>query len=637
MLDGRMQPHAPHPGRPRAGAAGPSPCPAFDPDALVEALETIIEAFARDGESETAYAALAHEACRLLGWTRCSVFNKDPGTGAYKGHLGYRTDRPGLDEHVEKLTCATPADRFAQEVVATKRPVLIRDAQQDPRPVRSVMRHWKVRTILGVPLIAHNHVVGLLFFDDEDMVRDVDARRQEFAAMFGRLAGSLVSQATHVAEQRATLEASARHAEGLRQTLALQDRLTGLVRDGASVWDLARVAAALTANPCVVQDAAGRVVAMHRRPGGMVPPPGILDESQRRIPGVAEALDRLEPFKPTVIGPYPAAGLLHRLLVTQIALGNQPWGTLAILETGRRLAHADAVAARVIANTISLQVVVEQRTRVHGEHARAALLRDMLSTAGEAVALQRQAELLGLRSTGSHVVCLITDATGGSPPDLKWFESAWATLASPRRMWATTLAHGDLAAIIELDERQTPLAAVESVKAVLDELVRGAPGQAPVAAALSSACNKVEDYRRCFEEAGEVLRVLRTVRGEHGPLTLAADDLGAARLLLGSLERRQAECFIESNLAPLLAEDSSQELLRTLHAFIEYAFELRAAANQLGVHENTVRNRLNRILELTGLDVARDSNARLTVQVALLILRIQGRLPVAVTSPSQGV
>ena len=45
------------------------------------------------------------------------------------------------------------------------------------------------------------------------------------------------------------------------------------------------------------------------------------------------------------------------------------------------------------------------------------------------------------------------------------------------------------------------------------------------------------------------------------------------------------------------------------------------------MHENTIRYRLGRVLELTGLDVATDSAAQLTVQVALLILKIQGRLP----------
>jgi DNA-binding PucR family transcriptional regulator len=44
----------------------------------------------------------------------------------------------------------------------------------------------------------------------------------------------------------------------------------------------------------------------------------------------------------------------------------------------------------------------------------------------------------------------------------------------------------------------------------------------------------------------------------------------------------------------------------------------------LGVHENTVRYRLARVHALTGLDVAGDASDQLSVQMALLVLRLQG-------------
>jgi DNA-binding PucR family transcriptional regulator len=54
---------------------------------------------------------------------------------------------------------------------------------------------------------------------------------------------------------------------------------------------------------------------------------------------------------------------------------------------------------------------------------------------------------------------------------------------------------------------------------------------------------------------------------------------------------------------------------------------VRRSAQALDVHENTIRYRLSRIQELTGLDVASSSDDQLTAQTALLILRIEGRLP----------
>ena len=42
------------------------------------------------------------------------------------------------------------------------------------------------------------------------------------------------------------------------------------------------------------------------------------------------------------------------------------------------------------------------------------------------------------------------------------------------------------------------------------------------------------------------------------------------------------------------------------------------------MHENTVRYRLSRVREITGLDVAGDADDQLSVQVALLVLRLRG-------------
>jgi hypothetical protein len=47
----------------------------------------------------------------------------------------------------------------------------------------------------------------------------------------------------------------------------------------------------------------------------------------------------------------------------------------------------------------------------------------------------------------------------------------------------------------------------------------------------------------------------------------------------------------------------------------------------LGVHENTVRYRLSRIAEVTHLDVVMNGDDQLAVQMALLILRLEGKLP----------
>jgi DNA-binding PucR family transcriptional regulator len=66
-----------------------------------------------------------------------------------------------------------------------------------------------------------------------------------------------------------------------------------------------------------------------------------------------------------------------------------------------------------------------------------------------------------------------------------------------------------------------------------------------------------------------------------------------------------------------------RSLLETLQVFFDQSRSVRKAAQHLGVHENTIRYRLARIQELTGLAVGSSSDDELTAHLALLIVRIQ--------------
>jgi DNA-binding PucR family transcriptional regulator len=74
----------------------------------------------------------------------------------------------------------------------------------------------------------------------------------------------------------------------------------------------------------------------------------------------------------------------------------------------------------------------------------------------------------------------------------------------------------------------------------------------------------------------------------------------------------------------LVDEEATGELLRTLEAFYDTGRSVRLASERLGVHENTIRYRLSRVQSITGLDVASCADDQLSVQVALLGLRLKG-------------
>ena len=90
----------------------------------------------------------------------------------------------------------------------------------------------------------------------------------------------------------------------------------------------------------------------------------------------------------------------------------------------------------------------------------------------------------------------------------------------------------------------------------------------------------------------------------------------------------QARVFQRSatrrHLGPLIEHDSARKgaLVATLRAYLETG-EQQQAAHRLRVHPNTLRYRLDRIREITGLDLE-DPETRLNLSVALRVQSLLG-------------
>jgi len=95
------------------------------------------------------------------------------------------------------------------------------------------------------------------------------------------------------------------------------------------------------------------------------------------------------------------------------------------------------------------------------------------------------------------------------------------------------------------------------------------------------------------------------------------EDIGAFRFVLGQPES-DIEAQAERALGAL-GEDEERyaDLIKTLDAFIRLHGSVNAVARDLFLHRNTVRQRLRRIAQLTGADLAK-SDDRLALQLALI-------------------
>ena len=137
------------------------------------------------------------------------------------------------------------------------------------------------------------------------------------------------------------------------------------------------------------------------------------------------------------------------------------------------------------------------------------------------------------------------------------------------------------------------------------------------------------DAADLYRAAAEALLAANVAQAQ-GVLALNFEETGAYRLLLSSMTDNPAELrsFHEETVAPLLAYDEQYEtaLVRTLETFLDEDGNVAQTAQRLFTHRHTIRYRLERVKELTHLDVS-STDGRERLGLGLKAMRVLGIVP----------
>ena len=141
---------------------------------------------------------------------------------------------------------------------------------------------------------------------------------------------------------------------------------------------------------------------------------------------------------------------------------------------------------------------------------------------------------------------------------------------------------------------------------------------------VSSLCEGEAAFADGFAEAQQALLGTVVLRGE--PSVLSYEDLGAYKYLLrvavdGGI--RDATVDAVSRLAEYDTQRGSQ-LVLTLEEFLRRHGNISATSETLFVHPNTLRQRLRRIAELSGLDLRKDD--WLMIEIAVKMVKLEQAL-----------
>ena len=165
--------------------------------------------------------------------------------------------------------------------------------------------------------------------------------------------------------------------------------------------------------------------------------------------------------------------------------------------------------------------------------------------------------------------------------------------------------------------------ATRAADGVLRELQSALPGHS-FALGRSRVAGDPLDLHRAGNEA---LLAVNVAEGDEQQPLLAFEQTGAYRLLLSAMSEDPAELqrFYAETVKPLVAYDDQYEtdLVRTVEAFLDNDGNVAGTAQKLFTHRHTIRYRLERVRDLSGLDVG-STDGREKLSLGLKAMRVLG-------------
>jgi sugar diacid utilization regulator len=299
----------------------------------------------------------------------------------------------------------------------------------------------------------------------------------------------------------------------------------------------------------------------------------------------------------------------------------------------------DPALLRMVATLIGLEVDRARAPERASEAAVSDFLDDLLHRRiTDRDNIVARAEEMGCDLSGGASV-IVGRARPQHPAEGDWR----ARLLTVAERGARGVERGSLAALVELaaaeatvgplPERELvvvvpgddPEPARRAAEAVRRELETGMSGFTFVIARSRHAGDPADLHR-----AGAEALLAANVAEARGLAALSFEETGAYRLLLPAMSEDPGELqgFFDETVAPLVAYDEQYEteLVRTLETFLDADGNVAGPAEKLFTHRHTIRYRLDRVRELSGLDVG-STDGRERLSLGLKAMRVLGIVP----------
>jgi purine catabolism regulator len=411
-----------------------------------------------------------------------------------------------------------------------------------------------------------------------------------------------------------------------QRAMEIQRQLTRLAAENRDLNSLLQIVARATAKPVVVHDDAGVLMAQ------------VYPNVSRRTNagGGGRALLQSLPYgafqnwldrdAPEVEGSIVTSPLGY---TTVLKVEKRVAGYLSLVDKQEPLDDFDRMVLTYGADVCAIELAKNRAIAFAVEQARGDWVQMWLSgTPADDDLLSTRAQQAGFDPSTNYMVAVFRAATkSGTPLPLESLISLVRDDMIRRQINGAVGQYVDVIVAIYPIENATQTTRVRRlVEEVRDQLTTRSPSGL-VGAGISRPVDGLSSLREAYREAKDAVSIANELGDKED--TTFYGDLKLFQLLLALKERNldHLRRFYQDTLGLLVEHDERKQgdLIRTLNGFFEANGNLAKAAQDLDVHRNTLVYRLERISELTEMNLD-DADNRLILHLALKIQRVLATL-----------
>lgn len=446
------------------------------------------------------------------------------------------------------------------------------------------------------------------------------AEQHQFPLMVLASPGPIVDVVKPIHE---AIEAS--RAGSVREGLNLQKRLMQMVLDGTGLEAVAKFLARHLGHTVVIEDKQFNLLAIAQAGSGAEP---YVDElvANKGTPVATMkkweedgTLKALRKYKQAMTIPGDRPGDPTRTAYPIVA-GGEVYGFFSLLK-GEPINDHERTIIETGATAIAVELLKQKGATESEQKMKRDFFRDLLmaNTAAMAETLRRRATYLGYPMNASYWVVSVEfddqKHDDVQPEDVNRLVGILNSLLSFRQAVVVNQAQGSTILYPVKEGQPTPDKIQHLTKAIHQKVQAGAPGWS-VSIGVGQLYGDLMSVPKSFKEAQHALKIGRSTKGP-GNITFF-NDLGIYRMLLQFAQSQDPNEFFCEPLQRLIEynQQTDKELVKTIAAFLECNGNLTETSNKLFIHRNTLKYRLERIRDITQIDLD-DAENRLMLHLGL--------------------